>query len=61
MEESLFLVPDGAVVDDHASDGGLLDEMYLRSCVLYIPPAACDANYFQTLVAAVRHGGAGVS
>ena len=57
-EESLFQVPEGASADELARDGsGPLEEMYLRACVLYMPPAACTASYHHTLVAAVRRGG----
>ena len=57
-EESLFQVLEGASVDELARDGsGPLEEMYLRACVLYMPPAACTASYHHTLVAAVRRGG----
>ena len=58
MEESLFQVPEGASADELVERPmSPLDEMYLRACVLYMPPAAFDASYHHTLVAAVRRGG----
>ena len=50
VEESFFEVKRGVVIDQQqaAGDGGHpLDELYLRSCVLFIPPKACKQECAQ--------------